>query len=210
MFQPAEKACWEILLREYPDFRDVSQAALDSSMEKTLQQLWAVLTVEPVEEWLRTQDNETPLSARGDCALNALLPFFNTGQHALELVGKELSESCPEISEGDRGRVTAEISAAFKLLVHWQLQGACSRCHQAPQCRFGDRDALSTVALVKSQPAAPPPARKARPAVAKAVRVAHVVSEVANERGDLERHSPDDAKPSPVAPKSRRARQPVH
>ncbi len=150
-FQPAEKACWEILLREYPDFKHIDLAALDAAMNKTLRQLWAVLAAGSMEAWLKELDNSPPFATRGDCALNGLLPYFNTGQRALELIVKEFGEAYPELAESERLRMADELSAGFKLLVHWQLQGSCSRCPQAKQCRFGDTRDLPTVLIAASK-----------------------------------------------------------
>jgi len=137
MFQPAEKACWEILLREYPDFQHVAPAVLDEAMTKTLRQLWAVLSADTFESWLKEQDDKPPFATRGDCALNALLPYFNTGRRALELIINEFGDAFPELTESERLRMGDELSAGFKVLLHWQLEGSCSRCPQSEGCRFG-------------------------------------------------------------------------
>lgn len=168
IFQPAEKACWEILLREYPNLHDISLPVLDAAMDRTLQQLWSILGTDSIEDWLRAQDNIPPLSSNYGCALNVLLPYFDSGRRALELISHELGETEPVMPEDERARLVSELCSAFKLLVHWQLQGSCSQCHQAGLCRFGDKPAgaaqtdtnISVAKSAKSPPSPKPHKRR--------------------------------------------------
>lgn len=136
MFQPAEKACWEILLRDYPDYLNVPPDLLATAMEETLNQLWAILRASSAEDWLKTQGNRLPLSPPGDCAMRGLMPYFTTGRHALELIAQEFGEILPNLSEPERERTIGELAAAYNVLVHRQLQACCDQCLAASRCEL--------------------------------------------------------------------------
>jgi|GEM_PF-4568546 hypothetical protein len=140
-FQPAEKACWEILLREHEVGRRIPSDVLNRAMDQTLEQLWALLgrgtraTEASVREMVEIR---LPGTEEGACAFETYLPYFASGEEALELVGKEIEWLSPRV----RGEGREELRLAFDLLVQCQLQRLCGACALSVNCPHGGPGAL--------------------------------------------------------------------
>jgi len=138
--QPAEKACWEILLRERESGEKIPGDVLNTAMDKTLAQLWSLLRAGSVKKWLATSQSLPRLSqAERECALTLLLPYFETGRRALELISKELGELHPDLTAEERARMSHDLHFAFHVLVQCQLQSICGDCKHSGACDYGDR-----------------------------------------------------------------------
>lgn len=137
--QSAEKACWDILLREHPDAGVYSEELLNAAMDRTLEQLWSLLSAGPVRERLQeVRTTPPPLPTDQECALTTHLPYFNAGERALELIADELARSDPAFGGPTHQRQRAELCAAFHALVQCQLEAICDHCQHAGECRYGD------------------------------------------------------------------------
>lgn len=142
--QPAEKATWDLLLRELPDAETLSPEVLNSAMDQTLDQLWSLLRDGPVEAGLQQATSAPPpLPADNECALTTHLPYFNAGERALELVAGEVLETDPPKTRRSDLRDCDELCAAFNVLVQCQLEAICRRCGRAAECRYGDLRAVA-------------------------------------------------------------------
>lgn len=168
-FQSAEKACWEILLRELPDGGSLSLESLNEAMDHTLGQLWALLATGSIAERLRaTQANPTPLPTQQECGLTSYLPYFNAGERALELVAAEVERTYPELASPECSRERDELGSAFSVLVQCQLEAICSQCQLAGRCRYSDFRAVaelprtSSVSEAETAEPAHPRVRRAR------------------------------------------------
>lgn len=170
--QSAEKACWEILMRELPEADRIPAEALGAAMDRALTQLWQVLHEGTEESRLAVARTELPVLRPGErCPLQAHLPYFNAGQRALELVAGEIERMDPEFQDV-RGRLEREeLVAAFDLLVQCQLEALCSRCDRAGSCEYSDRRVLPTSRgptpakpAARRQPAPRPGPRRRPPA----------------------------------------------
>jgi len=138
--QPAEKACWEILLHQRAGTEKIPHNSLSTAMDQTLAQLWSLLRAGSVRKWLRENQPLRPLARSGRrCALILFLPYFEAGRRALELIAKEIGESHPELSPRERARQWRDLHFAFDVLVQWQLQAVCGGCRHGKTCEFGDR-----------------------------------------------------------------------
>ena len=135
-FQPAEKACWEILLRESRIGRQISAQQLSVAIDQTLAQLWrlAACQAAATEDWVREIPGiSLSASEANACAFEIFLPYFSSGEQALELVGKELEWLNPNVRAEER----EELRRAFDVLVQCQLQRLCATCAQSAQCPHG-------------------------------------------------------------------------
>ena len=135
-FQPAEKACWEILLRAHEVGRQIPPEALEVAMDQTLGQLWTLLT--KGDRSLEAGVREVPAimlppALLGECAFKKFLPYFSSGEEALELVGKELQAVYAGMDAADR----EELRLAWDVMVQCQLQRLCSECAQSAECPYG-------------------------------------------------------------------------
>lgn len=143
-FQSAEKACWEILLRELPDGESFSLESLNAAMDHTLEQLWALLQTGSVTDRLKAaRTNPSPLPTDRECGLTSYLPYFNAGERALELVAGEVERTYPELASAECHRERDELCSAFSVLVQCQLEAVCSQCKLAGQCRYSDFKAVA-------------------------------------------------------------------
>jgi hypothetical protein len=139
-FQPAEKACWEILLREHPDAAELSEPALNAAMNRTLAQLWSLLRIGSLNQRLAAaQSCSAPLPLAEPCALATHLPFFSAGERALDLIAQELERTHPEFLARRRASEREELRSVFHLLVHCQVHALCGRCAHTGECRFSGR-----------------------------------------------------------------------
>jgi hypothetical protein len=142
--QSAEKACWEILMRELPGAERIPREVLEQAMDRALTQLWRVLHEETAESRLAAARAELPVVRPGErCALAAHLPYFNAGQRALELVAGEVERMEPELQDLDTQVQREELVAAFDLLVQCQLEALCQACARAGTCEYSDRRNLT-------------------------------------------------------------------
>jgi hypothetical protein len=142
--QSAEKACWEILMRELPGAERIPANVLETAMDRALTQLWRVLHEETAERRLAAARAELPVVRPDErCSLAAHLPYFNAGQRALELVASEVERMEPEFQELDAQVQREELVAAFDLLVQCQLEALCQACARAGTCEYSDRRNLT-------------------------------------------------------------------
>lgn len=138
-FQPAEKACWEILLREEAEGREIPPAVLDEAMDRTLTQLWSLLRTSSVATWLKEAQSLAPLLPHHEkCGLPTLLTYFNAGQRALELIAKELDGPRALVDPVQQEKECSDLQFAFTVLVQCHLQNLCGDCKQGAQCSFSD------------------------------------------------------------------------
>jgi hypothetical protein len=165
--QSAQKACWEILLRELPETESLSQDVLSAAMDQTLEQFWALARTRLVTERLREAGkNPPPLKpAQGECELSALLPYFKAGERALKLIVDEVARTHPAAAR--RGDFSDELRAAFHVLVQCQLETICGQCRRSGQCRYGSLTELASLADDRILPAA---ARSEAPEAASTVK----------------------------------------
>jgi hypothetical protein len=167
-FQSAEKACWEILLRELPDGDSFSLETLSDAMDHTLEQLWAILATDSIKERLRElSTNPSPLPTRQECGLASYLPYFNAGERALELIAAEVERTYPDLSSPECNRERDELCSAFSVLVQCQLQAICSRCPLGGQCRYSDFKAVAELPRTPME-TEPAPAEDVHPRVRRA------------------------------------------
>lgn len=163
-FQPAGKACWEILLRELPGTEHLLGPALDRAMDQVLEQLWRILRESTPENQVRAaKDVLPPVVSAADCPLRVHLPYFNAGLQALELIARELEFTHPEfrkLSEPARD----QLAAAFDLLVQCQLQALCSPCEHSGACQYGDHRRLPPAPLSAAADRPLPQSRARHPA----------------------------------------------
>ncbi len=138
-FKSAEKACWDILLRDLPEAAPMPQPVIDAAMDRTLEQLWRVLDETSTEGRLAAaQVLPPPLPGKRECGLEAHLPYFNAGLRALELIAQEVErEHAPQTGQAP-GADCDELLFAFELLVQCQLEELCRTCRRAGECRYGD------------------------------------------------------------------------
>ena len=134
-FEPAEKACWEILFREQVD-SEMSGETLADAMNQTLTQLWALLRVKSLEA---TLCEPPPLALTSPafeaCPLQIFLAYFTSGQRALALVAKEIGET-PLAGKADAERSRFELLEAYERLMHAQLDAVCASCAKQGVCRL--------------------------------------------------------------------------
>lgn len=135
-FQPAEKACWEILLREEKTTAPIPARELDRAMDRTLEQLWSLLQSSSVETWIAEAKALAPLLPRAkDCGLPAMLAYFDAGRRALELITKELSAE-QKTDAVAQAKENGDLQFAFSVLVQHHLQTLCGTCGRDAQCPF--------------------------------------------------------------------------
>jgi hypothetical protein len=145
VFQPAEKACWEILLRARPDAARIPAAALQGAMERTLEQLWSLLRARSVDEWMRgTPAGPLPPWLPSGCALEQLLAFFGSGQRAVELTMAEIERKFPHSTSEQRTRRLIELRLAFNVLVQRGLDRLCGDCPEHERCTLSGRHRFGT------------------------------------------------------------------
>lgn len=162
--QSAEKACWDILLREQPDAEMFPDDLVSVAMDKTLDQLWSLLRSGPARKRLHEVSTQPPLLPSGkECALTTHLPYFNAGERALELIAGEVARLEPALAGPKFAGAREELIAAFNVLVQCQLEVICSSCDLSGECRYGD---LRAMAGLPHQPVRSPvagtPAKKAK------------------------------------------------
>lgn len=134
-FEPAEKACWEILFREQVD-GEISGEVLADAMNQTLAQLWALLRVKALEATLcEPPPLASASSAFQACPLQIFLTYFTSGQRALALVAKEIGET-PLGRKEDAERARFELLEAYERLTHAQLDAVCAGCVRHGECRL--------------------------------------------------------------------------
>lgn len=151
--QPAEKACWDILLRELPDASTIAHETLDTAMDQTLDQLWSLLREGPVETGLQSATEQPPpLPTDLECALTTHLPYFNAGERALELIAGEVMQTDPALKAPRHCRDREELCSAYNVLVQCQLEAICRKCGLAGQCRYGDLRAVARLPSAGSEP----------------------------------------------------------
>ncbi len=135
MFEPAEKACWEILFREQVE-GEVSGEMLADAMNRTLAQLWALLRVKALQATSCGPPRLASASAAFQaCPLQIFLAYFTSGQRALALVAKEIEET-PEGRKEDVERARGELLEAYARLTHAQLDVVCAGCAKHGSCRL--------------------------------------------------------------------------
>lgn len=133
-FQPAEKACWEVLLREHEVGREIPTEMLEVAMNRTLARLWDLLRRGTVQlEGGGGEAEAVVLPVRGTCALETFLPYFSSGEGALELIGKELQIVYRGMVAADR----EELRLAWEIVVQCELQRLCAVCAQKAECPWG-------------------------------------------------------------------------
>lgn len=153
-FEPAEKACWEILFREQVD-GEISGEVLADAMNQTLAQLWALLRVKSLEAALCEPPRLRSASAAFQaCPLQIFLTYFTSGQRALALVAREIGET-PVGRKEDVERARFELLEAYERLTHAQLDAVCAGCAQHGACRLrgglGPNGAARPVAKEKAK-----------------------------------------------------------
>ncbi len=134
-FESAEKACWEVLLREHEIGRQIPSEALNEAMDRTLAELWMLLGRGAVlqEEVKGMPAIKLPVATTGDCAFLRFLPYFSSGEEALELVGKELKVLYPKMGDA----AGEELRLAWDVMVQCQLQRLCAECAHVGECPYG-------------------------------------------------------------------------
>jgi hypothetical protein len=148
-FQPAEKACWEILLREKAGGDELPAAAAHRAIERSLRQLWSLLRAPSVEEWLRHPPPAPALTwLPKPCGLEGLLNYFGAGQRALQLIVAEIDKTHPEFSAEQRERHAMQLRLAFNILVQRELDGLCGDCARQGRCTMSGRPAPVKTAAV--------------------------------------------------------------
>lgn len=162
-FQPAEKACWEILLRERLKVGSVPAAELEAAMERTLTQLWSLLRARSVEEWMnRTPAEPPPGWLPKECGLEMMLAYFGTGQRALDLILAEIEPGFHGQTEEERAERRVELGLAFNVLVQRGLDAMCGDCVRNRSCTLNGRRKADAALPAAGSPAAAnkrPPAR---------------------------------------------------
>lgn len=149
LFQPAEKACWEILFRERPDAARIPPVALDYAMERTLSHLWSLLRAHSVDQWMKETPAEPLLPwLSAGCGLEQLLAFFGSGQHAIELTMAEIEREFPRSSGDQRTQRLIELRLAFNVLVQRGLDGLCGDCAEFERCTLSGEHRFGTGAAV--------------------------------------------------------------
>ncbi|HVU25049.1 MAG TPA: hypothetical protein VHE13_13060 [Opitutus sp.] len=144
VFQPAEKACWEILFRERADAAAIPATSLDYAMERTLAQLWSLLRARSADDWMRETEPEPLLPwLPAGCGLEQVLGFFGSGQRALELTLAEIERDFPRSSTESRQHRLIELRLAFNVLVQRGLDRLCGDCPEHEWCTLSGRHAFA-------------------------------------------------------------------
>lgn len=150
-FQPAERACWEILLREHAAPHHMPVGDLQRAIGRSLTQLWSLLRAGSVAEWLRHTPPGPALTwLPKNCGLEELLRYFGAGQHALELIMGEVERTFPGLTGEQRERNAVQLKLAFSVLVQRELEILCGKCTRCETCTISGRPhGTAAVALPK-------------------------------------------------------------
>ena len=144
-FQPAEKACWEILLRDLPGAQDLPHAAVIRAIDRSLHQLWSLLRAQSVEEWLQHPPPGPALIwLPKECGLKSLLDYFGAGQRALQLIVQEVEHTHPGLSEERRAEHAMRLKLAFNVLVQRELNVLCGECVRNGRCTLSGHRPTAT------------------------------------------------------------------
>jgi len=155
-FQPAEKACWEILLRDQPGAQEIPQVAVNRAIDRSLHQLWSLLRTQSVAEWLRRPPPGPALTwLPKECGLKAVLDYFGAGQRAIELIVREVEKTHHGLTEERRAEYAMQLRLAFNVLVQRELNALCGDCMRNGRCTLSGRPPAA-------QPPSAPAARSAR------------------------------------------------
>ena len=139
-FQPAEKACWEILLRDIPGAQNLPHAAVARAIDRSLQQLWSLLRAQSVESWRQHPPTGPALTwLPKDCGLKPVLDYFGSGQRALDLIVREIEHSHHGLTEERRADYALQVKLAFGVLVQRELHLLCGDCARHDRCSLSGR-----------------------------------------------------------------------
>lgn len=139
-FQPAERACWEVLLREAGMPPAMSADAMRHAIARALQQLWSLLATRQLERWLEENPQpQEPLVPTTGCGVRPVLDFFASGERALALILREIGATQGGLPPAESGRLHEEIGQAFDILVHRELEAVCGDCRHDPVCPLNGR-----------------------------------------------------------------------
>lgn len=127
-FQPAQIACWEVLLRESGFAREVPEPAIRRAMHRALRSVWHLAGGNATECELTASRLGPSEFADSRCGREALQAFLASGGRAIGLVFAEIERAYPECSEKARRQMRRRIAAALASLGRVELEVLCRGC----------------------------------------------------------------------------------
>jgi hypothetical protein len=135
-FQPAEIACWEVLLRDSGAARELPEPAVRRAMSRTLKFVWHLAGGMPAEP--AATRRESSEFAGGRCGREALSAFLASGGRAIELVFAEIERAHPECPETARRQMRRRIARAFVAVARVEFDALCRDCPGISECAWRD------------------------------------------------------------------------